>query len=127
MTAGLPASNTSVGRFVRATYYAQFTEKVSAPDDAIKTLAHVMNNFDRPKGITIDPRGGAGGIEAGGPAGSLSDHCGTFGPAMALLAIGPAILAVLIITAYPETAHLELEEINPEDQVDTPELDASGY
>jgi hypothetical protein len=46
---------------------------------------------------------------------------------MALLAIGPAILAVLIITAYPETAHLELEEINPEDQVDTPELDASGY
>lgn len=69
-TAGLPASNTSVGRFVRATYYAQFAEKVSAPDDAVKTLAHVMNNFDRPKGITIDPRGGAGGIEAGGPTGS---------------------------------------------------------
>lgn len=60
-------------------------------------------------------------------AGSLSDRFGSFGPAMALLAIGPAILAVLIITAYPETAHLELEEINPEDQVDTPELDASGY
>ena len=50
-------------------------------------------------------------------AGSLADEFGTFGPAMALLAIGPAILAVLVITAYPETAHLELEEINPEDRV----------
>lgn len=50
-------------------------------------------------------------------AGSLADRFGTFGPAMALLAVGPAILAVLVITAYPETAHLELEEINPEDRV----------
>jgi MFS family permease len=51
-------------------------------------------------------------------AGSLSDRWGSFGPAITLLAIGPAILAVLIIVAYPETAHLELEEINPEDRVD---------
>lgn len=53
-------------------------------------------------------------------AGSLSDRFGTFGPAMALLALGPAVLAVLIVTAYPETAHLELEEINPEDRVERP-------
>ncbi len=58
-TEGLPASNTSVGRFVRAVYYAQFAEKVSNPDDAIRTVAHVMNNFDRPKDITKDA-GGAG-------------------------------------------------------------------
>jgi len=51
-------------------------------------------------------------------AGTLSDRFDSFGPAICLLAIGPAILAVLIIVAYPETAHLELEEINPEDRVD---------
>jgi len=53
-TAGLPASNTSVGRFVRAAYYATYAEKTT-PDKAIRALAHIMNNFDRPRGITIDP------------------------------------------------------------------------
>jgi MFS family permease len=37
-------------------------------------------------------------------------------PIMALLAIGPALLAVLVLTAYPETAHRELEDLNPEDR-----------
>jgi penicillin V acylase-like amidase (Ntn superfamily) len=55
-TAGLPASNTSVGRFVRAVYYSQFAEKAKTPDAALSTLAHVMNNFDRPRGITMDSR-----------------------------------------------------------------------
>ncbi|HUP86266.1 MAG TPA: MFS transporter [Acidimicrobiales bacterium] len=36
-------------------------------------------------------------------------------PIVALLAVGPALLAVLVLTAYPETAHRELEELNPED------------
>ena len=36
-------------------------------------------------------------------------------PIIALLAIGPALLALLVLTAYPETAHRELEELNPED------------
>jgi MFS family permease len=49
-------------------------------------------------------------------AGPLSDHLGGLGPTLALLAIGPAVLAVLVLTRYPETAHLELEEINPEDR-----------
>jgi hypothetical protein len=34
---------------------------------------------------------------------------------MALLAIGPLIVAALVLTLYPETAHRELEELNPED------------
>ncbi len=55
-TVGLPASNTSVGRFVRAVYYAHFAEKAKTPETALATLAHVMNNFDRPRGITIDNR-----------------------------------------------------------------------
>ena len=37
-------------------------------------------------------------------------------PIIALLAIGPALLAVLVLAAYPETAHRELEELNPEDR-----------
>jgi len=60
-TSALPGSNTSVGRFIRAVYYSQYAEKVSDPDAAILTLARVMNNFDRPKGITMDsPEGGGG-------------------------------------------------------------------
>ena len=55
-TVALPGSNTSVGRFVRAVYYSHFAERAKSPDSALQTLAHVMNNFDRPRGITIDPR-----------------------------------------------------------------------
>jgi len=66
-TVGLPASNTSVGRFVRATYYAQYAEKAATADGALTTLAHIMNNFDRPRGITIDyPDGGGGHLEVPG-------------------------------------------------------------
>lgn len=61
-TVALPASNTSVGRFVRGVYYSQFAEKQKTPDAAVLTLSHVMNNFDRPRGITIDNRL-TGGIE----------------------------------------------------------------
>lgn len=53
-TAGLPAANTSVGRFIRGVYYSHFAEKVDTPDRALITLGHIMNNFDRPRGITID-------------------------------------------------------------------------
>ena len=66
-TAGLPASNTSVGRFVRATFYAQYAEKADTPNRAVTTLAHIMNNFDRPRGITIDlPEGGTRHLEVQG-------------------------------------------------------------
>jgi len=66
-TAGLPASNTSVGRFVRAAFYAQFTEKARTADEAVQTLAHIMNNFDRPRGLTIDyPQEGGGHLEVAG-------------------------------------------------------------
>lgn len=52
-TAGLPASDTSVGRFVRAVYYAQYTEKAADAGEAIHILGHIMNKFDRPKGAAI--------------------------------------------------------------------------
>lgn len=53
--AGLPATDTSVDRFIRAAFYAQFAEKQSEPDRAVQMIAHIMNNFDRPRGITVDP------------------------------------------------------------------------
>ena len=66
-TAALPGSNTSVGRFIRAVFYSQFAEKVADPDRALITLARVMNNFDRPRDITIDPPDAAGeGVAAQG-------------------------------------------------------------
>ncbi|WP_201401779.1 linear amide C-N hydrolase [Kaistia sp. 32K] len=66
-TAGLPSSSTSVGRFVRAVYYANYAEKATTPDRALLTLAHVMNNFDRPRDITVDyPEDGSAGMEVAG-------------------------------------------------------------
>jgi MFS family permease len=56
----------------------------------------------------------AGGVVGLVAAGALSDHFGTFAPAFAVLAVGPAILVALIIWAYPETAQRTLEELNPE-------------
>jgi putative MFS transporter len=50
-------------------------------------------------------------------AGALSDRWDGLGPALALLSIGPLLMAVLVVVAYPETAHRELEDINPEDRI----------
>lgn len=73
-TAGLPGSSTSVGRFVRAAYYARFTEKAATPDLAVITLGHVLNLFDRPRGATIDyPSAGGGHLEVEG----LKEEAGT--------------------------------------------------
>lgn len=48
---------------------ATFAEKADTPDAAIRTLGHVMNNFDRSRGISIDyPAGGGGHIEVKGLA-----------------------------------------------------------
>jgi hypothetical protein len=48
-------------------------------------------------------------------AGTLTGALGSLPPAMALLSIGPAVVVLLIIAAYPETAHRELEDLNPTD------------
>jgi MFS family permease len=49
--------------------------------------------------------------------GYLSDRWGDFVRPMALLAIAPLIVIVLVLTLFPETAHRSLEEINPEDDL----------
>ena len=63
-TAGLPGIETSAGRFVKAAYYSNFAYKAKTPDQALITLSHVMNNFDRPKKISIDLPGTASKAEA---------------------------------------------------------------
>lgn len=47
-------------------------------------------------------------------AGTLGDSIG-LSRAFTYLAIGPLVLTFLILIAYPETAHRELEDLNPED------------
>lgn len=47
--------------------------------------------------------------------GALVDRWGQMGPAMAVVLVGPVLVAVLLGVAYPETAHRTLEEVNPED------------
>lgn len=77
-TSALPASNTSIGRFVRAAYYAKFVKKETDPDAALSTLSRIMNNFDRPKGATIDPPSSGGeGVTFGGssaPTGVTTEY-----------------------------------------------------
>lgn len=64
-TSSLPSSDTSVGRFVRAVFYHTYAPNTENAKEAMNTLAHIMNNFDRTKNITADTIGegeGAGGI-----------------------------------------------------------------
>jgi putative MFS transporter len=47
-------------------------------------------------------------------AGALGDHFG-LGPPIAVLALAPVTVALLVITVYPETANRTLEQLNPSD------------
>lgn len=57
---GLPSDQTSAGRFVKAAYYTTYVRKAKNPEDAVITLAHILNNFDRPYNLSIDPPGAVG-------------------------------------------------------------------
>ncbi|MFT3853611.1 MAG: MFS transporter [Ilumatobacteraceae bacterium] len=63
----------------------------------------------------ISLAGGSIGLLA---AGVLLDRGWTYGAVMALMGIGQLAAAAIAFVAYPETAHLTLEQLNPEDQVD---------
>lgn len=49
-------------------------------------------------------------------AGLLSESLGGLPAAMALLSVGPVVVVLLIVLAYPETAQRELEDLNPGDR-----------
>ena len=71
--AGLPSSNISPDRFVKAAYYANYALKATSPDAAVQTLSHVMNNFDRPIDITVDEPSNTSGGEAVQSASATSE------------------------------------------------------
>jgi len=56
----LPSAQTAAGRFVKAAFYANYVRKAKTPDEAILTLSHIINNFDRPYDLTVDGPGGVG-------------------------------------------------------------------
>lgn len=47
--------------------------------------------------------------------GAMVDRTGSYGGVLGVLALGQLICAVLVMRRLPESAHLELEELNPED------------
>lgn len=50
--------------------------------------------------------------------GALLDAGLSYGTVMLSLVAGPVIVALIVLTTYPETAHRELEDLNPEDRLD---------
>jgi MFS family permease len=61
--------------------------------------------------------GGAGGLVM---VGSLVDRGTSYGVAMLAVGVGQLVAALLAFSLYPETAHRDLEALNPEDAAPTP-------
>ena len=72
--AGVPSSQISAGRFVKAAFYTQFVRKADSPRDAVITLGHILNNFDRPYDLSID----TGYSAEGGTPGTTSSEVTLF-------------------------------------------------
>jgi penicillin V acylase-like amidase (Ntn superfamily) len=66
--AGLPSSQISTGRFVKAAFYSTYARKEKTPAEAILTLSHVINNFDRPYDLSVDLPSTAAGGESDHPS-----------------------------------------------------------
>jgi MFS family permease len=58
--------------------------------------------------------GGIGGLLL---VGHLLDDDWSYGSVIGLVALGQVIVVLVVITRFPETAHRELEDLNPEDAV----------
>ena len=55
--AGIPSSQISSGRFVKGAFFTTYVRKAKTPTEAIQTLSHMINNFDRPYDLSMDPAG----------------------------------------------------------------------
>ncbi|MEM9465991.1 MAG: MFS transporter [Actinomycetota bacterium] len=62
--------------------------------------------------VTVGVVGSAVGLVS---VGWLSDRWGNLGAPIALMGLGPVLVAGLVLLRFPETAGLDLEELNPED------------
>ncbi len=70
----VPSSQISAGRFVKAAYYTQFVRKADTPEEAVITLGHILNNFDRPYDLSIDKDF----VAEGGSPGSVTSEVTLF-------------------------------------------------
>jgi penicillin V acylase-like amidase (Ntn superfamily) len=70
--AGVPSSQIASGRFVKAAFYTTYVRKAKTPAEAIQTIAHVINNFDRPYDLSIDPEG-SNAESANGSKGAIGE------------------------------------------------------
>lgn len=57
--------------------------------------------------------GGIGGLLL---VGQLLDRGQSYGQVIGLVALGQVVVVVTVLTKFPETAHRELEDLNPEDE-----------
>ncbi len=57
--------------------------------------------------------GGIGGLLI---VGQLLDRGQSYGQVIGLVALGQVLVVLIVLTKFPETAHRELEELNPEDR-----------
>lgn len=128
-TASLPSSNTSVGRFIRALFYAKFTEKAADSDAAMLTLARIMNNFDRPRGATVDPKAGAEGVSFQGTSrGDASAPATEYTSWTSLSDLGNSRFLLRTYDAFGYSS-FDLGELSKGDEVKimlTSQLDAYG-
>lgn len=76
--ANLPSSHISADRFVKAAFYTTYVRKAKNPEDAVITLAHILNNFDRPYDLSIDLPSGSGSGREGASANSTSSEVTIF-------------------------------------------------
>jgi penicillin V acylase-like amidase (Ntn superfamily) len=72
--ANVPSSQIAAGRFVKAAYYTQFVRKANSSEEAVITLGHILNNFDRPYDLSIDE----GYSAEGGTPGTTSSEVTLF-------------------------------------------------
>jgi len=62
----------------------------------------------------------AGSVVGLSAFGRLETATGAFGRALAVLAVAPLAMAVVVLAFFPETARRELEDLNPEDRSGAP-------
>lgn len=106
-------SASGIGLWLGA-FGAGFTGGIAYPAFAVyRTEMFPTGNRGRAAGLITASAlvGGSFGLLA---SGRLLDNGWSYGKTMALMAIGEVVAVLIILTRYPETAHKDLDELNPE-------------
>ncbi len=106
-------SASGIGLWLGA-FGAGFTGGIAYPAFAVyRTEMFPTGNRGRAAGLITASAlvGGSLGLLA---SGQLLDNGWSYGKTMALMAVGEVVAVLIILTRYPETAHKDLDELNPE-------------